>query len=64
MIAVHTTHEDVQFTVDAPKIDPICSADLCHCGEESDYGAHGIRDGAVYSEYFCKSCHNKNKREL
>lgn len=33
----------------------------CACGKESEYGAHGVRDGQVYSEYFCKKC--KNERE-
>ena len=31
----------------------------CPCGEESVYGAHGIRDGEIYSEYFCEKCWNK-----
>lgn len=27
------------------------------CGEPSEIGAHGIRDGAVYSEYWCERCY-------
>ena len=34
-------------------------SDLCSCGEESDYGAHGLRDGEIYDEYFCEKCWNK-----
>ena len=33
----------------------------CPCGQPSEYGCHGVRDGEVYSEYFCKKC--KNARE-
>jgi len=36
---------------------------LCKCGEESEYGCHGIQDGEVYSEYHCKKCHNREKKE-
>jgi len=33
------------------------------CGAESDFGAHGIRDGEVYSEYFCeKHYHAKDEK--
>lgn len=35
--------------------------DNCPCGEESEFGCHGVRNGQVYSEYFCKKC--KNQRE-
>lgn len=31
----------------------------CPCGEESVYGCHGVREGEVYTEYFCKVCYNK-----
>lgn len=33
----------------------------CACGEESEYGCHGVRDGEVYSEYLCKKCKNERK---
>lgn len=33
--------------------------DPCYiCGGESDFGAHGIKDGEVYSEYFCAKHYN------
>lgn len=36
--------------------------DLCSCGQEVDYGCHGVRDGEVYSEYLCKKCYNKREK--
>ncbi len=37
--------------------------DPCNkCGEPSDIGAHGIRDGKIYDEYYCESCYNLKKR--
>ncbi len=33
----------------------------CDCGKESDFGYHGVRDGEVYSEYYCKECYNKKE---
>jgi hypothetical protein len=33
--------------------------DRCLCGEESDYGCHGIKDGKAYSEFYCKECYNR-----
>jgi hypothetical protein len=32
------------------------------CGAESDYGAHGIKNGEVYDEYFCESCYHAKDR--
>jgi hypothetical protein len=32
------------------------------CGQPSDYGAHGIKDREVYSEYFCEIHYNAKKR--
>lgn len=34
----------------------------CICGQESTHGCHGIKDGAVYSEYFCETHYNSNRR--
>lgn len=31
----------------------------CPCGEESDYGCHGFRDGELFDEYLCKKCYYK-----
>jgi hypothetical protein len=40
----------------------IVSEDRCQCGAISEYGCHGRRDGALYSEYLCKKCyHRRNK---
>jgi hypothetical protein len=36
--------------------------DQCKCGAESDFGCHGVRDGEVYSEFYCKACYNKGKK--
>jgi len=33
--------------------------DKCKCGKESDYGCHGIKDGEVYSEFYCKECYQE-----
>lgn len=40
--------------------------DRCNkCGMESHYGAHGIRDGKVYSEYWCERCYNsRNTKKI
>lgn len=35
--------------------------DNCDCGNQSDYGAHGIRDGEIYDEYYCEECWSKRK---
>lgn len=34
------------------------------CGGESDYGHHGLRDGEVYSEYYCEKHHHSGARNL
>lgn len=31
----------------------------CACTEESDVGTHWVKDGVVYSEYYCFKCYNK-----
>ncbi len=36
--------------------------DKCKCGKPSEMGCHGIRDGEVYSEYYCHECYNKEKK--
>jgi hypothetical protein len=34
----------------------------CSCGKEAEYGAHGIKEDEVYSEYYCEKCwNNRNK---
>lgn len=35
--------------------------DKCACGKEAAIGAHGIKDGQVYDEYYCEECWNKEK---
>lgn len=35
----------------------------CQCGEESTRGCHGMKNGAIYDEYFCDYCYN-NKSNL
>ncbi len=30
----------------------------CKCGRESAIGGHGIREGAIYDEYYCEDCYN------
>jgi hypothetical protein len=35
---------------------------LCQCGQESDFGCHGVRDMEVYSEFFCKKCYHKKDK--
>jgi hypothetical protein len=37
--------------------------DKCKCGKESTVAAHGIKNKAVYSEYWCDDCYN-NKKSL
>ena len=37
--------------------------DVCKCGSPSEYGCHGVSEGAVYSEYLCKKCYNREKRQ-
>jgi hypothetical protein len=32
------------------------ASDRCACGAVSDFGAHGVRAGSVFSEYFCAPC--------
>jgi hypothetical protein len=34
----------------------------CKCGAESTRGCHGVRDGEVYSEYFCDEHFNKREK--
>jgi hypothetical protein len=34
-------------------------ANLCKCGMASDFGGHGVKDGKVYDEYYCKECYHK-----
>lgn len=41
----------------------------CACGQESTRGCHGVKDGAIYSDYYCDKCYsdrgeNKNAKEL
>lgn len=36
--------------------------DNCPCGKPSEVGAHGIRDGVVYDEYYCEDCYNQVRR--
>jgi hypothetical protein len=36
---------------------------ICACGQPYDFGCHGVRDGQVYSEYQCRKCHNKDRRD-
>jgi len=33
------------------------------CLEDSDYGAHGIRDGEVYDEYWCFTHYHQRERD-
>ena len=35
------------------------SEEKCKCGDESTINGHGVKDGKVYSEYWCDSCYNK-----
>lgn len=38
--------------------------DACQkCGKESKYGCHGVKEGVVYSEYFCGPCYNGKEVE-
>ena len=33
--------------------------DICDlCQEESTKGCHGVKDGVIYSEYYCDDCYN------
>jgi hypothetical protein len=41
-----------------PDLEP-CSK----CGDESDYGAHGIKNGQIYSEYWCATCWSERGRK-
>jgi hypothetical protein len=38
--------------------------ELCACGKDSDWGCHGVHDGEVYSEYYCKECYLKHKKDV
>lgn len=38
--------------------------DRCQCGAESEFGAHGVTEGAVYSEHYCEACWNRKDRGL
>lgn len=35
--------------------------DNCKCGQESDFGCHGVKNDEVYSEFYCKDCYNKKE---
>lgn len=50
-----------EVELDGPVV--ITTEDLCSCGAESEYGGHGLRDGKMYSEYYCAKCYYKKKRE-
>ena len=30
----------------------------CECGKDSVKGCHGIKDGEVFSIYYCDACYN------
>ncbi len=47
----------VPVTIDLANL-TVEESDKCACGAESAYGCHGVRDGQVFSEYFCKECKN------
>lgn len=34
-------------------------SDLCACGSEAEIGTHGIKDGQVYSDSWCKLCYDR-----
>jgi hypothetical protein len=57
MIAVYNA-EDLFLTINGTELKD--SDDLCECGEESDYGCHGVREGSAYSEYYCRECYLKH----
>jgi hypothetical protein len=65
MIAPYNT-EDLQLSIGGVKIEPMRSSDIhtdyCReCGQETDYGCHGIRDGLVFSEYLCRKHYLERK---
>ena len=38
--------------------------DKCTCGEESTKGCHGVKEGVIYSKYYCDKCfHNRKEVE-
>ncbi len=56
MITVSGTEStSIQSLNESSQIEDPCQ----ECGKESDYGAHGIRNGEVYDEYHCEECYNK-----
>ena len=52
MIAIYSPETFIPVVVEVAQ-------DSCLCGEESDYGCHGIKDSEVFSEYLCKKCYHK-----
>jgi hypothetical protein len=36
---------------------------LCACRAESTRGCHGLREGRIYSEYFCDDCYNRKEAQ-
>ena len=37
------------------------NTDNCKCGSESEFGAHGVSGGKVFSEHYCSQCWNKRE---
>lgn len=59
MIAVAYEPKDVTLVVNGTEV--LNPGKRCDCGKDSDFGCHGVRNGDLYSEYFCKSCYNRRK---
>lgn len=61
-MSVVQTYENAKVFINGVEIAPIDSIQIgydCKCGAESDFGCHGVRNGEIFSEYYCKNCYNK-----
>lgn len=62
--AVTQTRTEIDvLEMSLPKEIHITTTNVCECGQDSDFGCHGIRNEEIYSEYYCTDCYNRRKRK-
>lgn len=43
-------------------MDQVVNEDVCQvCNQESTKGCHGVKEGSIYSEYYCDECFQNRK---
>ena len=59
---IYVNGEKLLYPDDLNSMVDLGLTDRCLCGEESDYGCHGVKDVQVYSEFYCKECYNRRNK--